>query len=430
MSVRFGVNRTSRVFNTSAFALLALTLSVSTGCADVMPTTSVPAPVKQVRLEQSTARIREGGSAVLRAAALDAEGRALPDLIPSWRSLDEDVATVSQNGQVTGIRVGSTRVVADVQGKTDTADITVLGIPGLSHNLVYAADDFDAAGGVYELDIRQPVAQPRRLIDLGGVSEVSASPDERHLAVVVRKEGRKVIVVVDRLGETAVTVADGYGGNDQPAWSPDGTMIAFRRWNGAAAPGPLNPSDIWVVSAEGSAPRNLTDDLDARVSASQPTWSPEPPYGTLRIAYATERASEGAVSGSIFSMQSNGDDKRRLSLPVDAIDREPSWSPLGNSVVFTRESAGGDSELMMATVSGNGDLIAERRLFATPLPSAQSSPAWAPDGRLIAFVSAHRPAAGGAPRQIWTVWLDGSKLAQRTFDGGDKRDPGWIIRAP
>jgi len=427
MSVRFNTNRANRLLG--RMAVTALVLSAA-ACTDVTPLTSVPATVAQVRLDQSTARLREGGIALLRAAALDGGGNEVTGLQPTWRSLDEDIASVSQSGQVTGVRVGTTQVIAEVRGKTDTAGITVLGIPGLSHNLVYATEDLGGVGATYELDIRSAIPQPRRLLDLDGVTDVSASPDERHVALVIRRQGRQVILVVDRLGQTAVTVADGYGGNDQPAWSPDGRLIAFRRWSGVAAPGPLNPADIWVVSADGSMARNLTADLDAGVSTSLPTWSPEPPYGTLRIAYATERLNEGRLTGAIYSMQSDGDDKRRMTQPVDAVDREPSWSPLGHTVVFTRERLEGESELMVATVGERGEPIAERALFSAPLPSVQSSPVWAPDGRLIAFVSAHRPAAGGAPRQIWTVWLDGSKLAQRTFDAGDKRKPGWIMRAP
>ncbi len=49
------------------------------------------------------------------------------------------------------------------------------------------------------------------------------------------------------------------GGADSPAWSPDGTAIAFDRGSG-----------IWVVPAGGGTAIQLTEGPD-----SQPAWSPD-----------------------------------------------------------------------------------------------------------------------------------------------------------
>jgi Tol biopolymer transport system component len=64
---------------------------------------------------------------------------------------------------------------------------------------------------------------------------------------------------------------------EYPAWSPDGTRIAFMG-------GPDGPTeyDIWVMNADGSNPVQLTDSPGPDW---WPAWSPD---GT-RIAFASVR---------------------------------------------------------------------------------------------------------------------------------------------
>lgn len=56
------------------------------------------------------------------------------------------------------------------------------------------------------------------------------------------------------------------------AWSPDGSMIAFE---GENTPGgyPYSDMDIWIINADGSNPRNLTD--TPGVYDTSPSWSPD-----------------------------------------------------------------------------------------------------------------------------------------------------------
>jgi len=42
---------------------------------------------------------------------------------------------------------------------------------------------------------------------------------------------------------------------------------------------------------------------------------------------------------------------------------------------------------------------------------------------MIAFTSRH---GGGENYQVWTVWADGTRLAQRTFDPSNHADPAWL----
>src|SRR6266511_1648626 len=101
-------------------------------------------------------------------------------------------------------------------------------------------------------------------------------------------------------------------GDSQPAFSPDGTTIAFRRLDG----GDL---DVFVMGADGSAPTNLTSDSAAE--DSQPVFSPD---GT-RIAFRSFR--DGGDS-DVFVMGADGSAPTNLTSTSAAFDSEPDWQRL------------------------------------------------------------------------------------------------------
>ena len=98
----------------------------------------------------------------------------------------------------------------------------------------------------------------------------------------------------------------------------------------------------------------------------------------------------------------------------------PAWSPDGNRIVFQRSSASifGDLYWVDATVGGAGAALMP---LTGPLAGPQFAPVWSPDGQLIAFTSRH----SSEYFQIYAVWADGTRVAQRTFSG-EHADPAWI----
>ena len=98
-----------------------------------------------------------------------------------------------------------------------------------------------------------------------------------------------------------------------PAWSPDGTMIAFTRSSGGDA-------EIYVMNADGTGQTNLTNNPDA--DEVSPAWSPD----GSKIAYASQT---GTSAGEIYAMNADGsgqtnltndpaDDSRRRGRPTAA----------------------------------------------------------------------------------------------------------------
>jgi Tol biopolymer transport system component/DNA-binding winged helix-turn-helix (wHTH) protein len=105
------------------------------------------------------------------------------------------------------------------------------------------------------------------------------------------------------------------GSQREPAWSPDGRMIAFT--SDATGNG-----DIWIQTIGDPTPRRLTFD-EAR--DSQPSWSPN----GRSIVFRSERQ-----GGGIYRMPAAGGDARRIA----TFGFSPRWSPSGPLVMFSSPS--------------------------------------------------------------------------------------------
>lgn len=234
----------------------------------------------------------------------------------------------------------------------------------------------------------------------GYSSSVDASFDgkefvyERGLA-----EGRGSLVVVDAgSGKEDVVYSD--EGSDTPllpqgpAFSPDGTRIAFYSGKGR----------IYVINRDGSGMRQLTEP-DPTCGDFYPAWSPD---GT-QIAYTHD-----CPGGGIFVTPANGGESVRVTQGQQ--DLEPAWSPDGSRIAFTRAGQGGRKILAINLATGTEMQLAEQFSY---------SPSWSPDGTSIAFTSER----DGTP-DIWVMASDGS--GQRSVAQGKHDDfsPVWFLTVP
>jgi uncharacterized protein YjdB len=90
-----------------------------------------PVPVASVTVTPIIASVATGGTTQLTATVRDAANNILTGRVVTWSSGDETVATVDNNGLVTGIAalLGATTITATSEGQTGGSLVTVLGLP-------------------------------------------------------------------------------------------------------------------------------------------------------------------------------------------------------------------------------------------------------------------------------------------------------------
>ena len=176
-------------------------------------------------------------------------------------------------------------------------------------------------------------------------------------------------------------------GADAASWSPDCSRIVY-----------AHAGSLWVMNNDGSRPLRLVDDNDAWLYT--PAWSPD---GT-RIAYGRALESDGIWISHIWTVGADGTN-RAMVTRGDVVDLWPSWSPLGDRITFERRSGDGRDEsgiyvneaqdVVVADAAGGDELV----LTAGTDRWAQT-PVWSPDGSRIAYVSDEEA--------VWLIDPDGA----------------------
>ena len=182
----------------------------------------------------------------------------------------------------------------------------------------------------------------------------------------------------------------------QPALSPDGRTLAY-------VAGPVGQFKVYVRSLAGGAPIEVARDF-TRLQQQAPRWSPD---GT-RLLFTTN---------GLYTVPNLGGTPRLVT--EDGGDG--AWSPDGRHLVYSV----GDT-LKVAPVDGG-----EARAVAAG--QQLHSPAWSPDGRLIAFVSTNRQfwVSSGvlgnlAPSVLMVVPAEGGEPVRLTGRKFLNMSPQWL----
>ena len=172
------------------------------------------------------------------------------------------------------------------------------------------------------------------------------------------------------------------GNNRHPVWSPDGTQIAF-----TSDFHTTRPSNIYVMNADGTNVVRLPPPDGDPLGALDPAWSPD----GFEIAFDSDR--DGIVT-SIYAINVDGSNLRRVTNSPPASDAKPTWSPDGTQIAFWTNEAAVGLHIAIINADGSGGRTDFRPGYAFGL-----NPAWSPDGTRIAYEGLD----GVNPQQIYVL---------------------------
>lgn len=187
-------------------------------------------------------------------------------------------------------------------------------------------------------------------------------------------------------GGEARALTQGLAWDMQPTISPDGRSVAFTSDRAGG-------DNIWVMSAEGEKPRQITKETYRLMTA--PAWSPDGQFIVARKHF-TSRRSIGA--GEMWLMHADGSKGVQLTKKhTDQKDEgEPAFSPDGRTLYLSRDvSAGPRFEYNKNAAEGiyaieKLDLRTGERSRVTGGPGGAIRPTPSPDGKKLAFVRRFR----------------------------------------
>ncbi len=283
--------------------------------------------------------------------------------------------------------------------------------PGLNGEIAFVSDRDVGAGEIYT--IRPSGGAPTRItFPTGGSATPAYSPDGSKIAFM---KGNHIFVMnangmkSDGTGATQITPPGTI--NKEPTWSPDGTKIAYV----------VQEADyeIYIINADGTGtPQRLTNNT---FPDTQPAWSPLGDQIAFVSAHTDPTDPDRDRDRNIYIMDADpatNDVAANLtpgtSAPVyQGHDDAPSWSPDGQWIAYSNGMSGIDIWKIRPNGTGKTSIAAG--------DDEKSNPAWSPDGTKIAYTGA----TSGTDRDIWVMNVDGSNPQILHDDTSHDINPDW-----
>jgi len=255
------------------------------------------------------------------------------------------------------------------------------------------------------------------------VGSPQISPDGQWVAYTVSekdlekdKSETRIWMIPIEGGEAIPMTAKGYSASS-PQWSPDGKYLSF-----IAAKGEEAKSQVWTLNRLGGEAVQLTD-IKQGVSAY--VWSPDnnrlllmikdpkpelltedkeddkkpKPYVIDRLQFKRDYAGYLDRRRTHIYVYTPGDSTAVQITSGDYDDSSPAWSPDGKTIAFVSnrsDNPDGNSNSDIWIVSADNTDKGQSLLQVTTNPQEDHSPAWSPDGQNLTYVTVI-----AAPEVMW-----------------------------
>jgi len=241
--------------------------------------------------------------------------------------------------------------------------------------------DADGVGAQTALASREPIMSP------------AWSPDGTRLAYVSFENKKPVVYVHSLVSGQRQVVANFKGSNSAPAWSPDGKQLAVVLSKDGG-------SQIYLIGADGSNPRRITNSGSID---TEPFFAPD----GQTIYFTSDRGG----SAQIYRMGTGGGEVARVSFE-GSYNVSPRVSHDGKTLIYIAREAGRFQLKALDLASKQAQVLTDGL--------HDESPSFAPNGKMILYAT-----QVGNRGSLAAVSSDGRVKQRLSVQAADVREPAW-----